>query len=195
MKVSLASDFIPKDANNSLFWFPHLPSYDIDAPDRPLALDSLTFHPLRLNGKLLTTPPKYFSFFPFLYLKILSSYFMKGTMQPLPTLTIPDVKSSQSFALALFLRSEAATQTPIKVKVKLSYIPKDITSSYANPVSKEFEIVISFVRPLQMNFNMTSHKDAPLGRTLSTAFLTFSSETFNTFSLPLILQWLTILGS
>jgi hypothetical protein len=83
---------------------------------------------------------------------------LNSSFQPSQAFLPPATSQQSHFVFPLFLRSEIVGQ--VKVRYRIEYIPK---SGLRMPISKEFETKVSFVRPLQVNFNLLSHREAQSG--------------------------------
>ena len=79
-------------------------------------------------------------------------------MQPLQPILLPDQDADSEFCVPLFLRSEV--HGSFKVKLCIEYVPK---SGLTVPVTKDFEINVTFDRPVKMSYSMTPHNDAQCG--------------------------------
>ena len=79
-------------------------------------------------------------------------------MQPLQPILLPDQDADSEFCVPLFLRSEV--HGSFKVKLCIEYVPK---SGLTVPVTKDFEINVTFDRPVKMSYSMTPQNDAQCG--------------------------------
>lgn len=79
-------------------------------------------------------------------------------MQPLQPILLPDQDADSEFCVPLFLRSEVHGSS--KVKLCIEYVPK---SGLTLPVTKDFEINVTFDRPVKMSYSMTPQNDAQCG--------------------------------
>jgi hypothetical protein len=79
-------------------------------------------------------------------------------MQPLQPILLPDQDADSEFCVPLFLRSEV--HGSFKVKLCIEYVPK---SGLTVPVTKDFEVNITFDRPVKMSYSMTPQNDAQCG--------------------------------
>ena len=82
---------------------------------------------------------------------------------------IPQCQKHTIFSVPLFFKSDS--QGIFNVKLRFEYVPLSVLST---PVSKEFDIKISVVRPFALNFGFSSSVEAPCG-----VVLTPSSATNN----------------
>lgn len=83
---------------------------------------------------------------------------LNSSMQPLQPILLPDQDADSEFCVPLFLRSEV--HGSFKVKLCIEYVPK---SGLTVPVTKDFEINVTFDRPVKMSYSMTPHNDAQCG--------------------------------
>jgi len=80
---------------------------------------------------------------------------LNDSKQPMEPLLVSDQDAESVFVVPLFLR--ALFLGDVRIRLRLEYIPKQ---GLLTSISKEFELNVTFVRPLKMNFTMTSHKEA-----------------------------------
>jgi len=83
---------------------------------------------------------------------------LNSSMQPLQPILLPDQEADSEFCVPLFLRSEV--HGSFKIKLCIEYVPK---SGLTLPVTKDFEINITFDRSVKMSYTMTPRNDAQCG--------------------------------
>jgi hypothetical protein len=80
---------------------------------------------------------------------------LNASFQPTQPILIPNhLEQDSLFCVPLFVKSEI--HATVTVKLLMEYVPKKRLST---SVTKDFEFKISFAKPLQMNFTMSSWKE------------------------------------
>lgn len=129
-----SGDFTPPGIHAALFWYPLASELEELAEQSPLETDE--------------------------QLDAVKFYALKlnASKQPMQPICIPDQSAGAVFSVALFLRSEM--QKEFRLKLTLEYVPKTGLTAF---LAKEFEIRVTFQRPLQMTYNTTWQQDPPCG--------------------------------
>ena len=83
---------------------------------------------------------------------------LNSSYQPTQPLHLPYLKPHSVYCVPLFLRSE--TQGSYKLRLLTEFIPK---GDYTSTVSKEVEVNVTFLKPLNMNFSLSSEREAQCG--------------------------------
>ena len=83
---------------------------------------------------------------------------LNSSYQPTQPLHLPHLKPHSVYCVPLFLRSEI--QGSYKLRLLTEFIPK---GDYTSTVSKEVEVNVTFLKPLNMNFSLSSEREAQCG--------------------------------
>ena len=83
---------------------------------------------------------------------------LNSSYQPTQPLLLPCLKPHSVYCVPLFLRSEI--QGSYKLRLLTEFVPK---GDYTSTVSKEVEVNVTFLKPLNMNFSLSSEREAQCG--------------------------------
>lgn len=83
---------------------------------------------------------------------------LNSSYQPAQPLILPYILPNTYYCIPLFLRSEI--QGSYKLRLLTEYVPK---KGHSATVSKEVELNVSFLKPLNMNFSLSSEREAQCG--------------------------------
>ena len=83
---------------------------------------------------------------------------LNSSCQPAQPLLLPTILPNSVYCVPLFLRSEA--QGIYKLRLLTEFIPK---FDHLSSISKEIEININFLKPLNMNFSLLSDRESQCG--------------------------------
>jgi hypothetical protein len=136
-RVYLSSDYVPADTPSALFWYPNV--------ETMTAADISNGGNTELTSAFLDSAP----FHPF---------HLSSSNQPSQPILLGDHAPDSVFSIPLFLRSEQ--QRVCRIRLCMEFIPQ---KGLESAVMKDFDIVVSFERPLQMNFGLSSMKEAQCG--------------------------------
>jgi hypothetical protein len=135
-KVYISSDYTPNSINSALFWTPDIKVLEsIPITKRNSAVfDTIQFNPVLLNS----------------------------IYQPEQPILLPYIPPNTVYCIPLFLRSENIEKNSFLKKLKIisEFLPK---FEHNFTVTKEFEINISFLKPLDVNFKLSSYDNHQRG--------------------------------
>jgi hypothetical protein len=141
-RIYLSSDYSPTSSSSALFWNP-----DVE----PLMATNQGTETGAVKGAGARSS----------YILDTIAYhpiFLNSSYQPSQPLLLPTILPNTVYCVPLFLRSEI--QGSYKLRLFTEFIPK---IGHTATVSKEVELTVTFLKPLNMNFSLSSEREAQCG--------------------------------
>ena len=135
-RIYLSSDYSPTSSSSALFWCPDV--------EPLISADQGTAGGVRSPDILDTI-----AYHPIL---------LNSSYQPSQPLLLPTLLPNSVYCVPLFLRSEI--QGSYKLRLFTEFTPK---VGHIATVSKEVELTVTFLKPLNMNFSLSSEREAQCG--------------------------------
>jgi hypothetical protein len=142
-RIYLSSDYSPTSSSSALFWCPDVEPL-ITADQGTDATGAGAAAGTRSSYVLDTV-----AYHPI---------FLNSSYQPSQPLLLPTILPNSVYCVPLFLRSEI--QGSYKLRLFTEFIPK---IGHTATVSKEVELTVTFLKPLNMNFSLSSEREAQCG--------------------------------
>jgi hypothetical protein len=145
-RIYLSSDYSPTASSSALFWNPDVEPLMVTDQGTETATGGGAARGAGARSSYVLDTIVY------------HPIFLNSSYQPSQPLLLPTILPNTVYCVPLFLRSEI--QGSYKLRLFTEFVPK---VGHTATVSKEVELTVTFLKPLNMNFSLSSEREAQCG--------------------------------